>query len=475
MTDGLTGLFLGAGASYDAGLPVVWELTKEIKRWLTPDKFKQLNAGWQGQGAGFSSEVVSDFLSILAREDVHYESILGYLEVQYGRKAVLSQQYHGLYSWFVELVSILLCERQLKNKEFLRRRLSCFNGIRTLMGQSAPLWVFSLNHDVVIEAVAAHFAIPIYSGFGEGFISLPRRSLDGHIIGELRAQVIRRETLEHGPMDFPNPAVPGIYLLKIHGALDVFTFNDGKDVLKLIPEELSFDGVIDSLRILNEEVIYPEPSLPGGKVKVLNEIAYADENGVMQFLRRSLLAGAFKFSQTRHQVLPKSFLRHFEGNINHLQKLICIGYGFGDQHVNLIIRSWLEFSEERRLEIVGPAAEIPAFIAHVSPQVLLVKKTATEYLDDVSGTVRSHSEKVERELSEIFRARGRSSIDADWAKFMEQESKRVSARLAENLSAALATGSTEGLQLNVSDSYPSEDDQALFERFLRFIKGEDGV
>jgi hypothetical protein len=39
----LTGLFLGAGASYEVAMPLVWELTNEIKAWLTPDKLRALN------------------------------------------------------------------------------------------------------------------------------------------------------------------------------------------------------------------------------------------------------------------------------------------------------------------------------------------------------------------------------------------------------------------------------------------------
>lgn len=38
----LTGLFLDAGASYEAGMPLVWELTAEIKNWLTPPKIQEL-------------------------------------------------------------------------------------------------------------------------------------------------------------------------------------------------------------------------------------------------------------------------------------------------------------------------------------------------------------------------------------------------------------------------------------------------
>ena len=60
-------------------------------------------------------------------------------------------------------------------------------------------------------------------------------------------------------------------------------------------------------------------------VKATNEITYADEQGVMQFLRRSLLAGAYKFDNRHSQVLPKHILRQFEANINYLSTLVCIG------------------------------------------------------------------------------------------------------------------------------------------------------
>lgn len=79
MNKKLTGLFLGAGASYEAGLPVVLELTSEIRDWLTPEKLRDLNKGWRSQGTGYSDEVIEDFSSVLAMPDAHYENMPGYL------------------------------------------------------------------------------------------------------------------------------------------------------------------------------------------------------------------------------------------------------------------------------------------------------------------------------------------------------------------------------------------------------------
>jgi hypothetical protein len=401
----LTGLFLGAGASHEAGMPLVWELTAEIKNWLTAEKFRELNAGWRIQNGGYPDSVVDDLISILERPSVHYEGVLGYMEVQFQRQRALQQEYHGLYSWLVELLSHLLYYRQVNNNAFLNRHLPRYDGIRALAEANAPLWVFSLNHDVMVEAIAARLLIPLHSGFSASIVTLPRRDASGRKKGEIRAEVLTKHDLEHGAMYFPNPLQPGIYLLKIHGALDVFTFNDGQDLLKLLPSAPGQDGVIDVLRAANEDLLYPLPGALGGRAKTINEISYADDQGGLQFLRRSLLAGAFKFDARGSQVLSKSMLKHFRQNLNFLSKLVCIGYGFSDLHINAVLREWLEFSADRRLEIVSPIAqEVPPFLLHLSPQVVVTKSGATDYLDSQAGIVRSAREKLEKCLVSVLRS-----------------------------------------------------------------------
>jgi hypothetical protein len=70
----LTGLFLGAGASYEAGMPLAWDLSTEIKDWLTADKLRELNAGWRLQGTGHCDAVIEDLISALERPHLHYEA-----------------------------------------------------------------------------------------------------------------------------------------------------------------------------------------------------------------------------------------------------------------------------------------------------------------------------------------------------------------------------------------------------------------
>jgi hypothetical protein len=406
----LTGLFLGAGASYEAGMPLVWDLNAEIKSWLTAAKLRELNAGWRLQRYfSYSDRVIEDLISILARPDVHYEAALGYMEVQFQRQASsLRQEYHGLYSWLVERVYMLLYYRHVKNSAFFNQRLSRYDGIQALAEANAPLWVFTLNHDVIIELIAARLSIPIHSGFSPSTVTLPRRDASGRKKGEIRAEVLMKQDLDHRAMYYPNPFQPGIYLLKIHGALDVFTFHDGKDLLKLLPDAPGQDGVLDVLRAANEDLFYLLPGALGGRARTTNEISYADDQGVMQFLRRSLLAGAFKFDSRRTQVLPMTMLKHFRQNLNFLSTLICIGYGFGDLHINSVLREWLEFSTDRRIEIVNPnMGEVPPFLLHLRPQMKITGSGATDYLDSQAGIVRTPRQKLEKRLAAVARSLGK--------------------------------------------------------------------
>lgn len=398
----LTGLFLGAGASVEVGMPLVVELTEELKNWLTPAKLKELNASWLTQGTGFPDLVINDFAAVLTNDEMHYESLLGYLETQYRRRSPHQQQYHGIYSWLVEMVAHILRLRHTNNVAYIENNIGLLEGIAKLAAVNAPLWVFSLNHDVLIECVAAKYAVPLHSGFSDGIVTFPRRDASGAKIGQLRGETLTAAQLERG-MIFPPPGSQGINLLKIHGALDVFTFRDGKDLVKLMPDEATIRSTVDALRVAQEELIYVDPRLPH-PVKATNEIAYADDEGVMQFLRRSMLAGAYKFDNCQTQVLPQRILQQFAANLNFVSTLVCIGYGFGDLHINQVLRDWLERKAERRLEIVSPGGtNVPSFLLHLSPQVQPIAATASDYLDRVTGILRSRRENAERRLSAWFR------------------------------------------------------------------------
>jgi len=235
-------------------------------------------------------------------------------------------------------------------------------------------------------------------------------------------------------MYFPNPAVRGINLLKLHGALDIFTFNNGNDLLKLLPSGNGVSAVTATLRAANEELLYFDSRKPDSRVRTTNEIAYADDSGEMQFLRRSLLAGAHKFDEQHHQVLPKSMMMHFRSYLNFVTNLICIGYSFGDVRVNEVLRRWLTFAANRRLEIVAPELlEIPNFLRHLAPQITLQNMGATDYLDTFAGLERPRKERLEKQVFDHCRKLGQNESRKLLSKFNEVELAKVRSHFIEKV------------------------------------------
>ena len=423
----LTGLFLGAGASYEIGMPLVQGLTKEIGNWLTSEKLRSLNLSWRSQGGGYQDRILDDFISVLQRPDQHYESLLGYLEVQFNRSSSDSQQYHALYSWLIDLVYHLLYWRHINNVDFIKRNSAYYDGVCSFVDANKPLWIFSLNHDVIVECLCCKYEIPLNAGFTSEVVHLPRRNNECTVIGELKAEVLPGQHVESSAMPFFPHGVRGVNLLKIHGALDIFTFRDGKDLLRLLPVRDDISGPIEALRSANQELIY-RPDVP---IRATNEIAYADRTGELQFLRRSLLAGAFKFNSRHPQVLPTQFIQHFRSYINNVSKLVCVGYAFSDSHINGIMREWLEFDHARRLEIVDPSVSVvPNHFLHIAPQVILRKYSATDYLDSYAGIVRSSGEGNQKKFVSLLRQNKQETMSG----FSQFSHERLVAQLSEIVS-----------------------------------------
>ena len=111
-------LFIGAGATYDCGMPLVWELTAEIRRWLTPEKLISFNENWKSQGGGWHNDAVSLLVSLLENKNLHYENIIGAIEVECSRERDQSkrQSYYAALGFVLQAVYGLLMERQVKNK-----------------------------------------------------------------------------------------------------------------------------------------------------------------------------------------------------------------------------------------------------------------------------------------------------------------------------------------------------------------------
>lgn len=389
----LTGLLLGAGASRDCGMPLVWELTNQLRSFLTPDHVRTTNARSRVLGLGQPNHVVENLIELLQTKSMHYESIIGNLQVLTRRaeRREDSQHHHGIRMWFLDLVYAALADRHLQHEKLIEVQMRFLEGIVGLTTTNNPLWIFSLNHDLIIECLAAKYGIPLNSGFPER-VSLP---LPGTTPSALEGEVLTGEMLSTQGLPFFQDQF-GINILKLHGSLDIYQFRDGVDYIKIVPTENSVSGVINTLRLVNSVLTFKHPKNPN--IHATGSVMYLDQGGILQFLQRSILAGAFKFPEHNPGPGRYDMLSHFKTGMLYVSRIIVIGYGFGDSHVNDALRNWLEFSDTRRIDIVDPVREfIPNDILHLAPQVALHKTTASEFLEQFAPTPLSTTERFLRD------------------------------------------------------------------------------
>lgn len=404
-------LFLGAGFSSDFGQPLVTELTNEFRTFLTPSKLITLNQGWKKQGGGYSQKTIDKVIEILQHDKLNYENIIGALEV-YGMRhqnRIIQQELHGLRQWVLELIYLLLYYRHVNNAAYLKTSIQLHRGFKSLIQDSEPLWVFTLNHDLIIELIAAEFSIPLMNGFDKNDVVELTVGHNQKMGPELRFARLRmdQQLSDNYPYKYfqlgSKPAT-GINLLKLHGSLDIFGYNDLNSYLSLMPSGTGIDGYLDALRILIDGNHVGPP-------KVTNEVLAYDKNGELQFLRRSLLSGVYKFSGRISQIVSDKLLLLFRGSLNYADELIVIGYSFEDIHINNIIRDWLSFTDKRSIKIIDPGIDdIPNFIAHLPSQIKVIKKTTVEYLSDLPCGALTAEEKRLYELRK--KIRGLSKMDA---------------------------------------------------------------
>lgn len=367
-------------------MPLRADISAEILAWLSPASLRRLNATWRGRGFGHPDEVIEDIARRLDPDTFDYEAVLGHMEAQYLNDARegFAQAYHALYAWLAHVVYQLLYRRQVERRDSYREGLQYFEGIARLAQSHRPLWIFSLNHDVLVECIAALFGIEVNAGFSPRTVHLPCRSADGQPVAALAAETLTDAELASGQLPFFKTGWPGINLLKLHGALDIFVHGDGRDLIRLKPEDQTFDAIIDALQIANEGLLDPglASSLVPDPLALANKIPYIDGDGQPQVLGRTLLASAARLTDPYPPLMQRRLLEYFRASLAQAGRLVAIGYSMGDADINDILADWVASSSARQLEIVAPGiTQVPTFLRSFSAQVELTPASATTYLE----------------------------------------------------------------------------------------------
>jgi hypothetical protein len=219
------------------------------------------------------------------------------------------------------------------------------------LAQGGRLHIYSLNHDLLVEEVAHRSGIPLDDGLGSDTFSVWNRARTAKLDLVQRSRV-------HGrvPLSYVD-AGPGIRLVKLHGSLDLYGQGDYDNYdtasfvkLRAKPGAASF---IDEYRWLIEEgQYYFEDGIP---FTSFLEHVVNGESGDAEFLRSSLLTGGDKFDRNHPGYAMPEALDMMREKIGEHQRIVAIGYSFGDKHINAILEEWLAEDAGRSVIAVGPS------------------------------------------------------------------------------------------------------------------------
>lgn len=366
-------------------MPLRSDINAELLAWLSPTALRRLNDTWRTRGFGHPPEVIEDVAGFLDEQQFDYEVLLAHLEAGYldDAREGFAQAYHALYAWLAQMVYQTLYRHQVERRNAYREGLQYFEGLVPLARQNRPLWIFSLNHDVLIECIAALFGIELNCGFPQRTRSLPCRNAAGQVIARLAVQVLTDAELAEGALPFCVPGWPGINLLKLHGALDTFSL-DGRGLIRIKPADDTFDAIIDALQIANEGLLDPTlaATLIPDPLALSNQIPWLDDQGTLRLLGRTLRASTARLSDPFPQLMHRRRMEYFRGSLTQVDRLVAIGYSLSDADVNEVLVDWLAGDAHRRLEVVRPGPpSLPAVLAAQSRQVELTAASATTYLE----------------------------------------------------------------------------------------------
>ena len=247
-----------------------------------------------------------------------------------------------------------------------------------------PLWIFSLNHDLLVEMMCSHFRWPLKNGFN-----------DSIFLNGLEFERLRKEDKDHSRFRFFNSG-SGVNLIKLHGSLDLFVYDDFKGYVKL-----KNTGDWNSNTKILMALLKDDVAIRKYKFRTTNHLTYEDAKGVLQFLRMTIMSGKHKFSSRLSHTMDDWFFRVFKSHINHVKTLHCVGYSFGDKHVNAILYDWLAFSVQCEIIIVNPTLkEVPFDFRHLKDQFKIEGSGFLEFLNGDSDVVTKATVKINRMVRE---------------------------------------------------------------------------
>jgi hypothetical protein len=353
-------LLLGAGFSYDLGMPLANELTEVLLRPFTERGVKQLvSAMLRGRPYGPNrppnERALAGCLEVLltsrSANSQNYEAMLAELEALAKRYDVSqsdrdSAQY--VLAMLYELIHDILSLYQAASYELCYPpNLPWYSTLGNVLS-TEETWVFSLNHDLFVECLAIDLKIPISYGDVETK-EFPISNLEMH-------ERVQFSCIERSRYNMDSPRFirdrPGINLVKLHGGLSEYDYDydDKKTICNLDLNRSSSQELLAEYERV-ARMAYYENGIAAAAAK---DRFVTNMNGECDVLGKAMLTGGHKYSTTAKPKAGEEKLALLDRVLGEIDQLTVIGYGFGDKHVNFRLAHAMARRDNLSIWIVDP-------------------------------------------------------------------------------------------------------------------------
>ncbi|MGD0443481.1 MAG: hypothetical protein ABSA39_06050 [Edaphobacter sp.] len=260
--------------------------------------------------------------------------------------------YHSLFDYFYRVIhTILDLYQEVSYTVLYDKNRECFSALKTFLSDEET-WVLSLNHDLNFEFLALDFGIPITYG-DDHELEFPVSNVE--LSKRIQFTYTERKGWGIHHPGFLN-GKSGFNLIKLHGGLSEFTYQDGTLLCNLRLDKPSSLELAQNLLLYRRMAFYEngEPVLMG------QDRAISDLSGKFDIISKSMLTGGRKYSGTSKVKEGEEKLQILDGALSGLDELTIIGYGFGDEHINFRLSNAMLLNPKLRIMIVDPyLSDIP--------------------------------------------------------------------------------------------------------------------
>ncbi len=353
-----TGLLLGAGFSYDLGMPLTAEVTSVFLNLFNEPNMSRVTdmlstKNPYGADRPINKSAIHEVLNLVLKYKGNlgnnYEELLANIEAL-GDLPQKTQpdkdSYHFLFDFFYGILyKILVAYQRESYKTLYALNKPWFSNLCNLFS-TRETWVFSLNHDLYLECLAIDLGIPITYGDLEK-ITFPVSNLE--LNRKVQLSCLQRDQLSVDAAGWIKGR-KGVNLVRLHGGFSEFEYQDSTLICNQSLERSgSMALMLDFEMIESMGYYHLGRRIPSGKDKIITGL-----DGTLDIVKRALLTGGRKYSKTTNVKKGEEKLKIFSDVLIELDELTIIGYSFGDSHINSRISNAMVLNPGLTLRSVDP-------------------------------------------------------------------------------------------------------------------------